>query len=270
MENLSIYFVFDDPVPYKKLKIYPVKVKEYHSFNLYATCLLIEKNAIPDPNIIRMTELEYIYYISSSQNEKAYFPYVLFFDRLLSLVLNDKDFTDENTGFADIEKSILRYKYNEKGKPTFTIDGEIYDSNDFEEIKKIIAEQNLLELPDENISKEVRDSLEKAREYKRKLSGEAPANFEDYLIALSVATSWTLDHIYNMSIRKFTKSIQRYDNMLHYKIYLSASMSGFVEFKDKSFIKHWLSNLDEKDKYKDVSLDYDALQKKISLESAKK
>ena len=26
-------------------------------------------------------------------------------------------------------------------------------------------------------------------------------------------------------------------------------MSGMVEFKDKSFIKHWLSNLDGDDKY---------------------
>jgi hypothetical protein len=47
-------------------------------------------------------------------------------------------------------------------------------------------------------------------------------------------------------------------------------MSGLVEFKDKSFIKHWLENLEEKDKYKDVALDLEAVQKKINFEDAKR
>ena len=122
---------------------------------------------------------------------------------------------------------------------------------------------------DKNISKEVRDSLEKAKRYKEKLSGTTPASFEDYIISLAVTTGWSYEYIYNLSIRKFFKSIQRLDNLIHYKIYLSASMSGMVEFKDKSFIKHWLSNLENKDKYADVSVGVDAVQNKLSLESAK-
>jgi len=73
-----------------------------------------------------------------------------------------------------------------------------------------------------------------------------------------------------MTIRKFLKSIRRMDNLIHYKIYLAASMSGMVEFKDKSFIKHWLSQLDDENKYSDVSVDLDEIQDKVSLESAKK
>ena len=115
----------------------------------------------------------------------------------------------------------------------------------------------------------MRDSLEKAREYKRRLSKEKPASLEDYIISIAVATGWEMEYIYSMPIRKFQKTISRLDNYIHYKIYLAASMSGMVEFKDKSFIKHWLSNLDTKDKYSDVSVDLDALQNKISLGSAK-
>ncbi len=58
----------------------------------------------------------------------------------------------------------------------------------------------------------------------------------------------------------------RMNNLIHYKIYLAASMSGMVEFKDKSFIKHWMANLDVTDKYADVSVSLQDMQNKISPE----
>lgn len=259
--DILYYLTYDLPVPYRNIKLYPVTVKDYLLFNIYAQCLLLEKNSIPDPKIIMMSELEYIFYATAQDFEKN--PFLFWFDRLLSLCIRD----DES--FKDIQKSIRRYgQASENEKPYFTIGEEKYYSSDFAEIKNIIARQNLLELPDENISKEVRDSLEKAREYKNKMNGK-PASFEDYLVSLSVSTGWTLDFIYNMSIRKFTKSIRRMDNLIHYKIYLASSMSGMVEFKDKSFIKHWLTDLEDKEKYDDVSMDLNEVQNKISLESAK-
>lgn len=259
--DLQGYLTFDLPVPYKKLLLYPVLVKDYVSLSYYSLCLKTDKNSIPDAKFITMSELEYLYYISKTENSV---PYVLLIDRLLSLVLRDDD------SFSDVSKSILRYKYTKNNKPVFFIGEEEYTAKDFIEIKKIIAEQNDIELPDTNISKEVRDSLEKARDYRRKLHGEKPASLEDYIVSMSVATGWSMEYIYSMPIRKFQKAMSRLDNYIHYKIYLAASMSGMVEFKDKSFIKHWLSNLDAKDKYADVSVDLDALQGKISLESAKK
>ena len=259
--DLQGYLTFDLPVPYKKLLLYPILVKDYVSLSYYSLCLKTDKNSIPDAKFITMSELEYLYYVSQTESTV---PYVLLIDRLLSLVLRDDD------SFSDVTKSILRYKYTKNNKPVFLIGEEEYTAKDFIEIKKIIAEQNDIELPDTNISKEVRDSLEKARDYRRRARGEKPASLEDYIVSMSVATGWSMEYIYSMPIRKFQKAMSRLDNYIHYKIYLAASMSGMVEFKDKSFIKHWLSNLDAKDKYADVSVDLDALQGKISLESAKK
>jgi hypothetical protein len=261
MRDYSNYLTFDLPIQYKKLLLYPVVVKDYIPFSYYSSCLKTDKNSIPDAKFITMSELEYLYYVSQSENDT---PYVLLLDRLLGLVLRDDD------SFSEVSKSILRYKYTKNNKPIFIIGEEEYTAKDFLEIKNIIATQNDIELPDTNISKEVRDSFEKARDYKRKIHGEKPASLEDYIVSLSVATGWSMEYIYSMPIRKFQKAISRMDNYIHYKIYLSASMSGMVEFKDKSFIKHWLSNLDAKDKYADVSVNLDALQSKISLESAKK
>jgi hypothetical protein len=257
--DITQYTVFDLPVPYKTIKIYPATVKDYMLFNTYSQCFLLDKNSIPDPKIISMTELEYLYNVTEKEGK----PYLIFFDRLLSICLRDEK------SFEDVKESMNRYKFDEKRKPFFIIENEIYTPQDFDEIKKIISEQNLIDLPDENMSKEVRDSLEKAREYKNKMNGAKPASFEDYIVSLSVATGWNLDYIRAMSVRKFTKSIRRLDNLIHYKIYLAASIAGFTEFKDKSIIKHWLTNLDE-DKYADVSISLDAVKSTISMESAKK
>jgi len=259
--DITKYTTFDLPIPYRNILLYPVSVKDYMFFNACAQCLSLDKNSVPDSKIIMMSNLEYIFHTAQIDVEAK--PFLIWFDRLLSLCLKN------DTSFLNVEESIKRYAYNEKQKPIFTIGKEIYTSKDFEELKSIICEQNLYDLPDENISKEVRESLEKAQEYKNKVSGAKPGTLEDYIVSLSGITGWSFEYIYNMSIRKFVIAIRRFDNLIHYKIYLSASMSGMVEFKDKSFIKHWLTNLEEKDKYDSVSMDLDTIQDKISLESAK-
>jgi hypothetical protein len=259
--DITQYTCFDLPIPYKKLKLYPVAIKEYAMFNTFVSCLLVDKNSIPDAKIISMSNLDYLYYTAENNVETT--PLLIFFDRLLNLCLKEDD------SFSDIEKSILRYRRNENKTSIFTINEEEYTADDFENIKQIICEQNLVDLPDDNISKEVRDSLEQARIYKNKQAGSESGSFEDYIISLSIATGWSFEYIYSLSIRKFTKAITRMDNFIHYKIYLAASMSGMVEYKDKSFIKHWLTNLDTKSGYGDVTIGLDEVKNKISLESAK-
>ena len=259
--DITKYITFDRPVPFKGLQIHPVYMKDYAEFMSFSQVLTLEKNAIPDVEIISMSYLKFIYHMT--MKDATEYPYLIMLDRLLSLCLQDESFND-------IEESLKRYNYTEKGKPFFIINKEVYREEDFNEIKKIICEQNLIELPDPNISKEVRDSLEEAQRYKNKISGTKTGTLEDYIISLSIVTGWTMDYIQSLPIRKFIKAIKRYDNLIHYKIYLSASMSGMVEFKDKSFIKHWLSNIETEDRYKDVTVDLDELKGTISMESAKK
>jgi hypothetical protein len=262
--NTLASVTFDLPIEYRNLKFYPIKVIDSMQFNVYVQSLLIEKNYLPDPNILKiisMTDLEYIYY--STQQDAKENPWLFYFDRLLALCLQD------DKSFEKMEESLSRYGYDEKGKPVFTISGEVFNSVDFLEIKGIICDQNLVTLPDERISKEVRDSLEQAKAYKERQAGNKPGSLEDYLVSLSTVTGWTLEYIYSMSLRKFIKSIRRMDNYIHYTIYMNALMSGMREFKDTSFVKHWLTNIDVDNIYGDVSMDLDAIQDKVSMESAK-
>jgi len=260
--DINYYINYDLPIPYRNISIYPVTVRDYLLFSYFSASLAVEKNIIPDAKIISMSELEFLFH-SIGDGKDSTPPYLLWFDRILEICLKD------DKSFESIEKSVKRYMYDEKGKPYFMIGDEKYTTVDFEKIKAIICNQNLVELPDVTVSKEVRDSLEEARRYKQKLSGEVPGSFEDYVVSLTVATGWTLEYVYSMTVRKFIKSIRRLDSLIHYKIYLSASMSGIVTFKDTSFIKHWLLGSADDDKYKDVSVDLDTIQRKVSMESAK-
>lgn len=256
--NFTHYYLFDKPVPYKKLLFYPVTLKDYYEFLFYAQCLLLEKNSIKDPLLsikaISMTYLEYLFQfpetIKIGDNEYKYHELL---DGLLRIVLN--------LG----EKDTVLIKSS-----SIKINEEEYDSVDFDNIKKIISEQNLVELPDEKIQKNVRESFEEARRFKQKLSRNKSASLEEQITALAVYSGWSFEYIYQMSYRKFVLSVKRANQIIMSNIYLQASMSGFVSFKDKSVLKSWIADLDDDDPYSDVKMTTEQLQSKANFEEAKK
>jgi hypothetical protein len=253
----EIYYTFDQPVPYKSLLIYPIKIQDYYEFLFFIPCLMLEKNSIKDPNLaikaISMSYLAYMYEISTKENN-----YTQLFDGLLRLVLKTKD-----------KEKNIKYGYEKDNIPYFMIDNKKYYSEDFDEIRKIISEQNLIDLPDEKIQKNVRDALEEARRFKQKLNNNKMASFEEQMMALATYTGWSLEEIYNMTYRKFILAIRRANQIIMSNIYLTASMSGFVSFKDKSILKSWISDVNEDDKYADVKMSPEQLQSKANFEEAK-
>lgn len=219
---------------------------------------MLEKNSIKDPILamkaISMTYLEYMFEISKEDNIL-----IQMFVGLMALVLNKKD---------DTEFSIQFYT-DKDGRPMFEIFGKMYNSDDFDELRQIISEQNSLDLPDERIQKDVREKMEEARRFKQKLSRNKTASFEEQILALSLYSGWELEKIYEMTIRKFVMAVQRANHMIMSNIYLTASMSGMVTFKDKSVLKGWLADLEETDKNSDVLMSLNSVQNKVSGEDAK-
>ncbi len=256
--NYDRYYTFDEPVPYKSIKLYPVKVKDYDTFYKCVQVLTLEKNSISDVKIISMSYLKYVYYLHDKIKEENGLDYLVLLDVLLKLCINDKE-----------SKIEIKYGRNNKDKPVFEIDGKMFDETDFEEIKTIICEQNLVNLPNEAIQKDVRDKIDEARKYKERLSGNKPASFEDTMLCLIASTSMNLKEVYEISLRKFIKLLRRIDAKIHYQIYLTAAMSGMVEFKDKSILRHWMSDLEKENENDDVMLDFDELKDKHNLSKNK-
>ena len=238
---------FDEPIPYKELLIYPVTMKDYLEFHLAVSCLLIDKNSIPDVNIISMSYLRFLYYQSLENKE----PYIYMIKVLLCLVLH-----------IDINEEINFY-VDDKDKAFFKVRGVEYNADDFDNITKIIFEQNCITPIDETIQKEIRDALEKAEEYKMRQNKQKMCSLEEQMICVLISTPLKLEDIYKLTIRKFEKILQRVDAKLHYQIYLNASMSGMVKFKDESVIQHWMNDLTKDDRYSDVKVDMDTMRNKI-------
>ena len=146
---------FDQPIVYKNLSIYPVTMKDYLDFHWLVSCLLIDKNSIPDVNIISMSYLKFLYYQSSSQDK----PYVYMLKALLCMVLH-----------LDLNYEIRFYINNDKA--FFNIDNVEYNSADFDNIVDIIFEQNCISHIDETIQKELRDEFERAQRYRQQQNNQ--------------------------------------------------------------------------------------------------
>ena len=241
------YLFYDKPIPYKELLIYPATMDRYLDFHFYITCLLLDKNSIPNPEVITMTYLQFMYYMASTTE----LPYLYMFKELLKMVLHIDNDSD------------LWFGTDPNGKAIFKIKGIIYDSDDLNKITDIIFLQNSIEHIDDTIQKEVRDAMEKAMVYKMKQNEYKMCSLEDQMVCVLISTSLKFEDINKLTIRKFSKILERVDYKLHYEIYLSAEMSGMVKFKDENKLKHWMADLTKSDKYEDVKVDADEMHHKI-------
>ena len=258
--ELEEYFTYDKPVPYKELLIYPVKVIDYLNFFISVNCLTFDKNKIPDPNIIKMSYLDFLFYtFEKDENGKVYLMMLLeIFKICLNIDYNQIEYIEDEKGKINF---IFNLEYGDEEKEYKKI---IIDKKDFDNIKKIILLQNIPDYDDTYIDPKVEAVLKEAQEFmnrnKKKIS-----SLEDQIICVMLALN-EVDNkkIHNLTIRKFTKILQRYDYKLHYEIYKQAECSGMVTFKED--IDHWMSELSSK-KYSDVIIDYGEFKSKI--ESAK-
>ena len=253
---------FDKPIPYKNLLVYPVAMEKFFEFNFLGECLLLEKNTTLDG--ISKTYLEYLYSLQMNDDKDQN---LLKFDALLKICLR-KDNIIIRYVFENNNKNPIFIIYENEEDSKKGVNGDKYDSLDFDKLRLLICEQNMVEIPDERIQKEVRDSMEEARRLRIKMNGVTPPTVEDEVVCMMTATSMTLEEISKMSIRKFNQLFQRIDWKIHYEIFMTASMSGMVEFKDKSVLKHWMSGIEE-DKWKGTMIDVDTMKGRLAFDDKK-
>jgi hypothetical protein len=63
--------------------------------------------------------------------------------------------------------------------------------------------------------------------------------------------------------------MRRANHMVMSQIYLTASMSGFVTFKNKDALRGWLADIENEDRFGDVKVSPDAIRDKISFSGGK-
>lgn len=228
-KNYYEELTFDDPIDYKGLLLYPVSIKKINKFLQSSSVLRIQKEYIPDKEIIKMSYLKFL--MTNIDKEKEEYGESLTFD-LLALCFMI---------CMRIEEISIRLFIDEGGKTKLILNGVEIDENEFDYLRKLILYQNLPNYDDELMNPDLKNDLEEADKIKN--GGEETEDFEHLIANLVIGTGMNIDDVKNLPIRKFYIIGQVMDRKLHYSIYKQASVGGFVEFKQP--ITHYLKkNID--------------------------
>lgn len=157
----KMYFAFDDPVPYevnnnKTIYIKPIKLRDSEFFLGSVGVLSVDKNSVPDPNIISMSYLTFLIEVLCKEQINI--------DRLVIILKYCLGF--EHLDVYVTEKN--RYLLVDK-----KLDIEI-NHKQFEDIRRIILYQNILHYDDEYINPELKQKMDETDALRNK-SIEAPS-----------------------------------------------------------------------------------------------
>ncbi len=226
--------VFGKPTLYKNINIYPVKLTHAQEFYNSIQILLIPKNKFKEIEIIKMSYLRFLLVLIYQGHPNI----MESLQSLLHLTLKA-----ESIDFRENKSGKLILLVNDKYEIT---------EKDFDKIKKIIFEQNLITVDDEILDEELERKIKEAREFLQKRNTKI-ANLEQQIVAYHCAFTMPYEEIEKLTIYQFHKGIERMTLIKTADVIQNAKFSGMVSFKDESNLPNWLSHIDEEfDKNSDV------------------
>lgn len=238
--------VWGNPKYYRNIPIHPVQMENIEKLYDAVQCLLIPKNTIQDPTILKMSYLAFIILISSDENNRH------FFDKLVTLIK-----------LISRSENIM-FDVDEKNRYAIIIDGEIIiKERDFEKIKVIVGEQNLIDVSDESLGTDFDKAKNEARAFMNKRNKKM-ADLEQQIIAYKCVSKTSYDDIRKMTIYQFRKELERYDLIKSADVLQNAQYSGMVSFKEGTTIPHWLDQIEDKNPDDDIVMSKEQLDKLVS------
>lgn len=233
-----VYFYFDKPVEYKLnnyiLKIYPVNVSESEYFLSSIELFSIDKNSAPSVEIIQMSYLQFIFDVLLKQNENNLNKFV----NLLSLCLHMKD---------------PRVNFDEKGKPVLIEGNNEYCINgqQFEDIRRIILYQNLINFDDTYINPELKKAMNEVDELRNK--GIEPVSIERKMAIISAHTGISKKEQMDMTYRSHSLLFEEVCGEVEYTTVYpivmffgnKTNMDGWIFKKKKNKIDDYITQVDK-------------------------
>lgn len=274
MENVKEYVekftTFGDPVDFKGLKIKPITVRDAEKFLDAVEVFKIEKNKIPDVNVIQMSYLEFLMGMMA-MDEECRNAFLWLLSLTLGMEYDESKRLDGDT-FAPhellsqaINENNANYYINgwdlevivKKGRASIRLMGTTLTASEFDTFRKIILFQNIDGYDDMEMSDDFRRVIEQY--YALKFKGTHDPTLEEKMMAVIVSTSYTMDALADMPYRSFDKlfntCIRRVDYM--------ATKSLEPHLEKGHSIDHWVF-YPEKDKYSHIFGDAQELAKKVT------
>jgi hypothetical protein len=249
---LKVFYANDYPVPFKELILYPVEVDLYLYFHLLVECLVLPHKVSGDLKAISMSYFKYLCYLATEKGETHH---LVQLGELLLIILKKpkeyiKDGVEKCTIEINLQKCILK------------IEDKSFNEKDFDKLRKIILEQNAIELPDETIHPDVLKAYKEMEEYKIKQSKVKMCSFEDQINVVVAKSSYRRDEVVKMTIRSFSRLLERVDKIMHYEIMTLLSLE--MDKKDRQSIEHYMAgDKTFEEKYKDAMMGLEEMKNKI-------
>lgn len=246
-------FAISEPVRYKGLTFYPVKVKYYQFFNVLASVFSMTKYDSGIPECMGMNMLQFLFYQDLEKGIDIASVALPLLRELLEMcmlipALNEK-------GKENIE-------FIKNGKKCFIrIFGREYDWKDYEAIRQLIAKQNSIQLVDYKIHPDIRKKIDEAKRLRAQSNGNTVGSFEELIESVMLASGLSEEYVLNLTIRRFFNLIQRYDIMLDYKMY--TLLSPYIDKKNKMSIPRWNGKAKKEDYFHDNVQRASDLEKKL-------
>lgn len=248
---LNQYIPFNRSVPYKDWLISPIKIEDWYNVREALGLLQIDKNTLGEIQFISMNNLQFILTTLSFEEY-----YIDSFVNLLNLALDIKEneviqfAINDDDAFLNIGELIKETEVMSDNYRTIT-------SEDFDEIRRIILYQNVLDYTDKYIDPDVKREVDEY--YRLKNKGAKEISIEHKTICIQLRTGMSTELIGKLTIRNF---LLLFDSIVEESDYQAMKLAEANGAKFKSPIEHWAYRSD-KDKYADAFCDADAFADKM-------
>lgn len=287
--------IFDEPLKYKGLNIYPASLYYYSIFSEADEYLDVSRLDERDKRLIRLPYLDYMYEKSlidptfkMKMDMMINILRIVFKDQSFDMIREDgklflrvyqraDDYELLNKQEIELQKDFINEYEKNRGKITqekldeFTnksneIEEKMYNkviinSEEFDEIRQLIMIQNDVK------SEHYGANLEKTLyEFKAKLNSineqKSRTDMEDLITALGYLTHRSPSEMKDMTIRRFNRELQIALNKDDYYLYKQLELSGAITLKED--IPHWLKHYEPKGRFDDVLLTNSSLLPSIN------
>jgi hypothetical protein len=242
--------VFGYPQEYKKVKLYPILLKDIGHQDIFYRIFARPKNYIPDIEILKMSYLKFlvcvVYQTISNDPEDMVKKIV---DLMSYITKSNVSLLYQKTG-SDGHRSLnLKIKIG---------DVEI-DENDFDNIREIVLQQNNL-------------SIEYVEEYNPELEehlaflnrSRSNIDMADEIFSFCAIMKIGLKDIEDYTLFQFNNIFEKLVTLKDFDLYKPLLVSGQISFKDggDGGIKHYLYHSKKGGRYDSILIDKDTFMEK--------
>lgn len=252
---LNRYIPFGIPVPYKGWNIKPIKICDLSLVGDVIGLLEVDKNTLGTVEFITMSNLKFVLLMAGTDNR-----YVEQLEVLLRLALGIPNNETIEVVANNTEEYLLIGEVIGEIKGHLILDdskAKKITAEDFDEIKRIILYQNVLDYSDKYVDPDVKKM---ANEYYRVKNKNAPnISLEHKVVCVQMKTGMSLEAIGDLTIRHF---LQLFNLIVEESEYSTNRLAESMGCKFKKPLEHWAYK-ERKDKYAEAFCDADAFIDKV-------